>query len=240
MMNKKIDTSKFKKIFKLLNEKLNILWIHLNKDVWFQNKKWYVLIALLSSILWLLLWLYTLIIPISNILSNVNSLTQDINELKYNYTDIYNPQEINTQKMNWWEIIEKYINSLNIWDYQNACSLIWTLKCTMFDVKGFTNWVSDKKRYLTVKLKNWEKLVNIWNSWTELENINTEIWCWEIEYYLWTENRSVKEIRQYYILNRPDWKKEIWKILCETAEKNWEDRTKQICWYVTENKLCNK
>lgn len=229
----------------IIKEFLSKIKIHLDKKVDFQNKYWYVLIALLSSILWLLLWLYTLIVPISNILSNVDTLTKNINELKYNYTDIYNPQDINTNKLTWWEIVEQYINLLNKWDYQNACSLISTLQCTMFDVKWFTNWVWDKKRYLTVKLKDWEKLIKTWESWEKLENTNTEVWCWEIEYYMNTEDRPIKEIRQFSILTRPDWKKEIWKIISEKAEKlmqNWEyqDRTKQMFWYITENKICSK
>lgn len=238
-------SKKFHKIVLWFKSKIVVLKKHLWKDVKFQNKNWYVLIALLSSILWLLIWLYTLIIPISNILTNVNSLTNDVNDLKYNYTNIYNPQDINTEKLNWWEIIEKYIDFLNKWDYQNACSFISTLQCTMFDVKWFTNWVWDKKRYLTAKLKDWEKLIKTWNSWEELKNIKTEIWCWEVEYYINTEDRPIKEIREYYILTRPDWKKEIWKIIWEKAEKlmqDWtfQDRTKQMLWYIPENKYCSK
>jgi len=233
------------KIILVLKLKFKLINNHLNKEVKFQNKNWYVLIALLSSILWLILWLYTLIVPISKILINIHSLTDDINDLKYNYTDIYNPQDINTEKLNWGEIIEKYIDFLNKWDYQNACSLISTLQCTMFDVKWFTNWVWDKKRYLTVKLKDWEMLINTWDSWKKLENIKTDIWCWEIEYYMNTEDRPIKEIRQYYILTRPDWKKEIWKIISEKAEKlmqdwTYQDRTKQMLWYIPENRFCSK
>jgi hypothetical protein len=209
-----------------------------NKNVSYQNNNWYVLISIISSALGLLISIYTLLVPISNILANVNTLTKDISELKYSYTSVYNPQDIDTSRFNWWKLISKYITSLNIWDYQLACSLISTLQCTMFDVKWFTNWVWDKKRYLTVKLKDWEKLIKTWNSWEKLENTNIETWCAKIEYYLGTEDTAVNEIRQYYILNRPDWKKEIWKILCEYADKNWEERTKQICWYIVQKKVC--
>ncbi|NVP17241.1 hypothetical protein HUU51_00845 [Candidatus Gracilibacteria bacterium] len=229
----------------IIKEFLSKIKIHLDKKVDFQNKYWYVLIALLSSILGLLLGLYTLIVPISNILSNVDTLTKNINELKYNYTDIYNPQDINTNKLTGGEIVEQYINLLNKGDYQNACSLISTLQCTMFDVKGFTNWVGDKKRYLTVKLKDGEKLIKTWESGEKLENTNTEVWCGEIEYYMNTEDRPIKEIRQFSILTRPDGKKEIGKIISEKAEKlmqngEYQDRTKQMFGYITENKICSK
>jgi hypothetical protein len=195
---------------------------------------------LISSTIWLIIGLYTLLIPISNILNNVNLLKDDINNLKYNYINIYNPQTIDTDSLNWWKIIWKYIDFLNLWDYQNACSLISTLQCTMYDVWGFTNWVSDKKKYLTVKLRDWEKLVKVWDSGEKLENINTEIWCWKIEYYMWMEDRVITEIRQYNILTRPDWKKEIWKIMCEKAVKDWNDRTIQMCGKVLEKKICTK
>jgi hypothetical protein len=213
---------------------------HLNKNTEIQNKNWYVLIALISSIIWLIIWLYTLLIPISNILNNVNTLSKDVNDLKYKYSNIYNPQIEKTLNISWWELINKYINYLNIWKYQEACSFISTLHCTMYDVIWFTNWVEDKKKYLTVKLMDWESLIEVWDTNVKLENTKIDIWCWEFEYYMNTEKNPVKEVRQYYILNRPDGSKEIWKILCEYAEKKWEDRTSQICWYQLENKKCHR
>lgn len=230
-----------------MKRKINFLiWIyikfknHLNNKAEIQNKNWYVLIALMSSTIWLIIWLYTLIIPISNILNDVNVLTKDISDLKYKYSSVYNPQDEDTSKLTWWKLIKKYINSLNIWKYQKACSLISTLHCTMYDVIWFTNWVDSKKTYLTVTLIDWEKLVDTWDTWINLENTNINIWCSEIEYYMSIENDPVKEVRQYYILNRPDWSKEIWKILCEYAEKKWENRTSQICWYISKKRVCDR
>ncbi len=239
MSNNK-QSNKIKLILDWLSKKFDEFIFHSNKRTDFQNSKWYVIIALLSSIIWLLIWLYTLIIPISNIMFDVNNLSKDISSIKYNYASVYNEQFEKTSKTSWWELIKKYISSLNSGQYQIACSLISTLHCTMYDVKWFTNWVENKKRYLTVKLNDWETLINTWDTWINLENTKINIWCAEVQYYMNTETRSVKEIRQYYISNRPDKNKEIWKILCEYAEKDWNNRTKAICWYELENKVCTR
>lgn len=213
-----------------------------NKAVEFQNKKWYVYISLTASII----TVFTLFAFVINLWNKITSLSEDVDKLQYTYTNVYNNQDaINTSRLDWWKIIRTYIDSLNWWDYQTACSLRATHECTMYDVTWFTNWVQDKKRYLTIKLRDGETLKDTWYSWEELKNTNTEIWCATVERYINNEDRLIRETRQYYILTRPDKNKEIWKILTEKAEKdmwNWQlqDRSEQMLWYVMENKICNK
>ena len=229
-----------KNIQKFLGKKLTKTLDYLCSNAKVHNYRWYVFTAIICTIIWMFVWFYSVLMPISKIQEEVEVLWQDIKDIKYNYDIVYNPQDINTKEKTWWEIVELYIDLLNSWDYQNACTLVNTTKCKMYDVKQFTQWVEDKKRVLTAKYKDWENIIRIWNPEVKYENIKTEVWCWEVEYTYNTEDRPIREIRQYYILTRPDWSKEISKELSEKIEKDWKDITVSALKYSLENTICIK
>ena len=201
------------------------------------NKRWYIFLTLMLSIVWVAVSIWTLLVPISDI-------NTEIKDLKYKYNYVFNPQEIDTSKLSDEEVIKKYYYFLNNQDFQSACSLLSTFQCKMYDVWKFTKWVNDKKRYLFTKLKDGERLVKVWNSWIKLPNTKQNIFCGIISYEMNSEKRNIYQLNQYYIFKRSTGEKEIIKVLCEKAIKQltWNqyiDRTKAMkCW--TETSYCNE
>lgn len=179
------------------------------------NKNWYVFLSLFLSSIWVFISLWTLFVPVLNIQKNIE-------DLKYDFNKVFNNQVLETSKMDWWEIIKKYFEYLNSNDFQNACSFLSTRMCSLYSVSEFTKWVNDKNNYLTNKLRDWEKLENIWFSGEKLENTNSEIWCADVSFQMSHEDKKIKQVWQYTIATRPDWKKEIRRSLCEFSEKEWD------------------
>ena len=173
------------------------------------------------GLLGLLVSLWTLIFPIS-------AIEKKIQDMQYDFQKVYNLQTEDTSKFTGEDLIKKYYSYLNSADFQNACSLLSIRMCSMYDVKEFTDWVKSKSNYLTVKLRDGEKLEKIWFSWQRLENTQSEIWCAKIKFKMNYEAEEIDQIWQYTIAIRPDGNKEIRRSLCEYAGKKWENRSDQM------------
>lgn len=188
------------------------------------NLNWYVWIALVS---WLF-WIWWFIISLYTLFSPIKSIEQKIDELQYNFNEVYNEQFIDTSKLNGGKIIELYFQYINQWDYTNACSLRGTYQCNMYNVNSFTQRVKDQQRVNTIKFKDWEKLLNVWWPKAYLENTMTEVWCVKSTYTINFEVEPVYQFSQYKVANRPDGKKEIRSVICESSFKNGLDRSKAM------------
>lgn len=210
------------KIKKLLSE----IWNSIKKDASIQKHRWYVWMALVASIFTIL----TVILALN--------IKKDISALKYDYPIVYNEQNVNTSRIEWWELINSYYRYLNEWDFENACSLISTRNCSMYDQKLFTQRVKDKRRKYFTEYEDWITLSEVKYSGITTENTKQEIRCVKEQFKNSGEKDYIYQIQQYYILPRPDGWKEIWKIFCEKIFKdNFWDITKNIssCW-LEENK----
>lgn len=219
------------KLYPYLKQQGSKLKIFLTKDTTVANKNWYVWGSFGLAVFGVGISIYTLWVP-------VQQIQTDIQDLQYSFNEVYNAQTIDTSDLDGGELIEKYYAYLNSADFQNACSLLSLRMCTLYDVSEFTQWVQDKSNYLTVKLRDGERLVKVWYSGQNLENTDSEIWCAETSFQMNYEEEEIKNIWQYSIATRPDGNKEIRRSLCEYAEKSGEDRSSQMgC--ASEPKFCN-
>lgn len=168
----------------------------------------------------------------------VKDVQQQLADIKYDFPKAYNEQKTNTSKWDWWKVLSNYFERVNKWEYEKACSLLSTFQCSMYDVSLFTDRVNNKKRVNTIKYQDGEKLISVWNGNVTYENINWELRCGKIEFTINYEKDPIYQIRQYTIITRPDGWKEIRRSICESAYKNWENRSIQmncnaqekICW----------
>ncbi len=214
----------------LINFRNLLKW--LQKPSSFANHNWYIVLSLILSIVGVVISAWTLLVPVSNIQT-------EIQNLQYDFQKVYNVQDVNTSKLNGGDLIKKYYEYLNSNDFQKACSLLSIRMCSLYDVAEFTKWVEDKNRYLTVKLRDGEKLEKVWFSGQRLENTNSEIWCAKTSFQMNYEKENVEQVWQYTIAVRPDGNKEIRRSLCEFAAKNGENRSSQMA-CDSQPKFCNE
>lgn len=158
----------------------------------------------------------------------VKEVQDQLADIKYDFPKAYNEQKIDSSDRNWWELLMNYFEWVNKGEYENACSLLSTFQCSMYDVSLFTERVNNKKRVNTIKYLDWEKLIKVWNGDVKYENINWELRCGKVEFTINYEKDPIYQIRQFTIITRPDWGKEIRRSMCESAYKNWENRSEQM------------
>lgn len=194
--------------------KLKKIRLWLSKTTNTASKIWHVWLAVIgaiSSLAGVFLTLYVWQFPIQEI----QTVQEEIRDAKYDFTKVFNDQTLKTENMSGGELIKEYYKFLNSAEYQKACSLRSTQKCTLYDEKKFTDWVEAKNRYYTIKLFDGERVEKVWFSGEKLETTNNEIWCAKIRYRINSEVVDIVQTNQYNIAKRPDKKKEIRRILCE-------------------------
>lgn len=203
------------------------IYSKINLNAKYQNKHWYVFLALFATILQI--WTTFMVRETNSQVKNIQSYL----------SGAYNSQDtISSIWMTWEEFIREYYDALAWQDYPTACWFESNRRCEKSNTEQYKQYAKDKKRVWFAKLEDGEHLRDIWKPATQTENKSVETFCIRKEYIMKWENNPIIQIERMDILMRPNWEKEIASVICEKAIKNWEDRTKQM--KCGQSNICNK
>lgn len=140
----------------------------------------------------------------------------------------YNPRTVDTLQLRGRQLLDKYFSSIQIADYQTACSLLSNTLCNARrDIYSFSQFLGKTNGGYTVR-----------NISLAAEQKPTEaIYCVEYTYSLKADlnPQPVTEYFQYRIKTRPDGADEISARVCEKVIKDGRERP---CPIITPKKYC--
>ncbi len=140
----------------------------------------------------------------------------------------YNPRTTETSQLRGRQLLDKYFSSIQLADYQTACSLLSNTLCNARrDIYAFSQFLGKTSGGYTVK-----------NITLASEQKPTEaIYCVEYSYTLKADlnPQPVTEYFQYRIKARPDGSDEISARVCEKVVKDGRERP---CPIITPKKYC--